>query len=1565
MVILTSTQLTALQSTLNSSGTSAFYNLLESYGDSYGTLGKGVTNNSTWQGQLANGFAASAAARAGVNLSYGSAAWTSLNDELAQEYLDAYNSNSGTTPPWDTVQDLHNDQYDLAQVPRDGWFPNKLLNDSSNPAEDWDDWQDNSNAIDLLEDSLDLTSELLNLIPPVFTARYLADSNALFEDMDFMNDFLNGMNGMDNSLMQNLADVASVDLANLANMFMSGANDYMEGVQDWFDGMGGGSGGGSGGGGGWTLPCWIGCDTDGDGSYDTGILGGLPPIGDIISPLVLDLDASGTIDLLSIVDSEAFFDLDQDGMAERVGWVESTDGLLAIDLNSDGFINDVGELFGNATTDGFTILAQHDSNNDGRIDSTDNAWSDLLVWQDDNEDGYSQAHEIHTLDDLNITQFDLSGVVELSSPQINEGNQVTHTGTFTIDNGGGAVSRAVHDIWFNTDQAFTRHVEPTTIDVRTLFLPNLRGSGNLKDLHIAMSDDNTGTGNLLDQVVGLYETDFEEMFTASSDQAVTDILYRWADIESVAYDSRGRHLDDARHLEFIEELSGEEFYQRGFAHNPYPDAANGLEQQWDSALQNLKATLFIQSGGGALFTATDVVYDFLTGDIDATDFDLNQSAITDLKDHALTLTQGDRADYWENIALFLEVTKGDVTDTTELGWLDSAVSNSLIPSVSDWDDVVDLTIAPELTELTGSGTFSGTNGDEKLVASNGDDTANGQDGADTILGKDGNDTLNGDAGNDTLDGGSGNDTLDGGTGDDVAEGKSGNDTYIYTSGDDAYTEFGYSGSDVLKMGAGIVAGDLTFFRTAENDLYITVDGKGEIQIEDHFNYAIEALTFTEAGQSDIDLTDLDDVITYGSPDWDFIQGVTDGNGNDTIYGYAGNDSIVANAGDDLVYGGDDHDKIQGLDGADMLYGESGNDDIHGGNDNDFIYGGDGDDEIETWSGNDYVEGGDGDDDITNNSGDDEIYGGSGNDTITAKGGDDEIHGGTGADTISAGAGEDLVYGDDGNDIIDAGSDADVVYGGNGNDTIDMGNAHSSGAIDYGYGGAGDDTISGGSYEQRLYGEAGNDTLDGGNHDDYLYGGADNDTLIGGDGWDELYGDDGDDILEGNRRDDTLDGGLGSDTTTYHNENSSVTVNLSTGNVSGGGGSDTLISIENIRGSDHNDILTGDGGSNIINGDGGNDTIDGGAGIDTASYAHAASAVSVNLSLGSASDGDGGSDTLTGIENVDGSAYDDLFISHPTIDNDFDGGAGEDTVSFAAATNAIEANLNNGGVDEDQDGQLDEDTLTNIENLVGSDYNDTLNGNANANKLWGGGGADEIRAGDGADEIHGDAGNDNVYAQNGDDTVYGGSGDDTLRGEAGADTLYGGDDDDDLFGGDGADTLYGDDGWDVLESDDGDDVLYGGDGKDTLRGGNDNDTLYGEGGNDNLVGGNGDDTLYGGDGNDKLWGEAGADTFQMISPATTFNGNVDWIMDFSLTDNDVIEFQDVLDGFVEGTSDITDYVQMVDGGTFTSLRVDRDGSTSTHSDEFVIRVQGLSMTDFNNAGIYDAGDLKTDGHLTVT
>ena len=111
------------------------------------------------------------------------------------------------------------------------------------------------------------------------------------------------------------------------------------------------------------------------------------------SPLAIDLDGDG-VETVS-VDNGVYFDHDGNGFAEKTGWISSDDALLVRDINGNGQIDDGSELFGDQTilsngekaANGFEALADLDSNHDGVFDGDDEAFGEIKVWQDLNQNG--------------------------------------------------------------------------------------------------------------------------------------------------------------------------------------------------------------------------------------------------------------------------------------------------------------------------------------------------------------------------------------------------------------------------------------------------------------------------------------------------------------------------------------------------------------------------------------------------------------------------------------------------------------------------------------------------------------------------------------------------------------------------------------------------------------------------------------------------------------------------------------------------------------------------------------------------------------------------------------------------------------------------------------------------------------------------------------------------------------------------------------------------------------------------------------------------------------------------
>jgi hypothetical protein len=104
-----------------------------------------------------------------------------------------------------------------------------------------------------------------------------------------------------------------------------------------------------------------------------------------VDPLTLDLDGDG-LELTGVNSLSASFDFNADGYAERSGWVRPDDGILVRDLNGNGRIDNITEMFG-GTTSGFAQLALLDGNQDGKVDAADNGLADF------NGDGTVDAND--------------------------------------------------------------------------------------------------------------------------------------------------------------------------------------------------------------------------------------------------------------------------------------------------------------------------------------------------------------------------------------------------------------------------------------------------------------------------------------------------------------------------------------------------------------------------------------------------------------------------------------------------------------------------------------------------------------------------------------------------------------------------------------------------------------------------------------------------------------------------------------------------------------------------------------------------------------------------------------------------------------------------------------------------------------------------------------------------------------------------------------------------------------------------------------------------------------------
>ena len=125
------------------------------------------------------------------------------------------------------------------------------------------------------------------------------------------------------------------------------------------------------------------------------------------------------------------------GTKDQVAWNTSNDGMLAIDLNHDGKINDGTELFtpsfgGGHFATGSAALASLDGNHDGVIDHDDAAFDNLLIWKDANANGISDAGELSSLADNGVASISTTPTATVGEI---DGQTVIGNGTFQMADG--------------------------------------------------------------------------------------------------------------------------------------------------------------------------------------------------------------------------------------------------------------------------------------------------------------------------------------------------------------------------------------------------------------------------------------------------------------------------------------------------------------------------------------------------------------------------------------------------------------------------------------------------------------------------------------------------------------------------------------------------------------------------------------------------------------------------------------------------------------------------------------------------------------------------------------------------------------------------------------------------------------------------------------------------------------------------------------------------------------------------------------------------------------------------
>lgn len=754
-----------------------------------------------------------------------------------------------------------------------------------------------------------------------------------------------------------------------------------------------------------------------------------------LDPLVLDLDGNG-VSLTALATSNAYFDLDNDGFAEKTGWVSATDGFLVRDLSGNGRIDSITEMFGAPGQNAFDALSALDLNHDGKISSADSGFASLRVWIDADGDGYTDTGELRTLVSLNITEV---SVIDTASGANVHGSIVDSTSTFTM----GGVTRASAAILFDLDQTQSKYIPPAnfTYNEEALFLPEFAGYGDVADLRVAMTLDADLRGIVKDLVLASGEMTYAQLRAG-----IEDVILAWTGADGVAAGSRGAHID-ARHLAAIEALYGTAFVQPlasgGNGSEPNSTSGPALERIFDNMVDFFGAMFVSQAGYADALNSPDMkagllnpLWVFASDTYDGTLASAAptlQEVVRNIYDEVLGSGRSEWISTMEQLVPWLGVTRKYMFEGNDAAF-ETALYNVMDQYFGDaaiktaWMEIARGTNVVDLDQ--GEAASAVTSGDDLInISSSGGSAIGGW----------------------------------------------GDDTYFYTYLDGAVTisDYGpYSPSDRLILSMTFLS-ETSFSRSTGHDLLITLAGGDVITISNQFESngwdRIETFLFADGSvlsEADIRALLIAQSTTSGN---DIIRGF---HSNDTLSGGLGDDTLIGYGGNDIyAYGlGDGHDLIRdgGIFSADTLSmlgvslsavalsrGVSDKDDLiltfgDGGTvtvDEQFYS--TGWDKLESFAfadqtlthvqlmalmldramtpGADVIDGFDVNDIISGAGGDDTLHGVGGNDKLIGGDGDDDLRGGAGIDRLVGQAGADRMEGGTGGDTFEYNAVAESTY----------------------------------------------------------------------------------------------------------------------------------------------------------------------------------------------------------------------------------------------------------------------------------------------------------------------------------------------------------------------------------------------------------------------------------------------------------------------------------------------------------------------------------------------------------
>ncbi|HEX9061977.1 MAG TPA: calcium-binding protein, partial [Clostridia bacterium] len=609
-----------------------------------------------------------------------------------------------------------------------------------------------------------------------------------------------------------------------------------------------------------------------------------------IDPVILDLDGDG-IETTNI-NSGTYFDLDANGFAEKSAWVKGDDGLLVLDRNNDGVIEGGSELFGDQTVlsngnpaaNGYQALLELDTNKDGKIDANDARFSELKIWKDSNEDGYSETNELFTLQDLGIKSLNL--VYTNSNTLDSNGNTISRVSSFEKIDG---TTAKMGEYLLQRNTGNTLALDRIDVPADIANLPDVQGAGNVYSLQQAMVRDESG------ELKTLVESFESEVSVAKRNDLLEQILYKWTGSDGLNPTSRGSNFD-ARKLAVLEKFMGRSYVGTGGS-NPITEAVPQLMQAYNKLYEMIYSKLILQTHLKDIYSLVNYEWDDTANTMKAD--------LTAVRDAIQTKIADNHEEGISTLNEFARVIKGyKIEDSVNFTQLRSYFASK----GEEYGWAID---------SAGKSVLQGSAGNDNIAGTAGDDAINGGANDDTLTGNVGNDALYGGDGSDSLSGGDGNDVLVGGAGDDKLNGGSGNDTYIFGLGDGVDTIYDSDTTagniDVLSFEEGITADKIAVKRNGRNLEISIKDTTDKVVIKDYFSpYYNNDYNY----DSNNNVNKVEQIKFSDGTTWDVVKIKTmtttefEGtDGNDTIYGYndgysSPDETFKGNAGDDKIYGYD-------------------------------------------------------------------------------------------------------------------------------------------------------------------------------------------------------------------------------------------------------------------------------------------------------------------------------------------------------------------------------------------------------------------------------------------------------------------------------------------------------------------------------------------------------------------------------------------------------------------------------------------------------------------------------------